>query len=128
MTNADIQEMREFVKDWHAEYLAGYTYRIPYIGFVTELRKSDRLGEVQWYYNINGVKEFHIRINMKFFACRFTSKCILWHEYAHIMNVMINKSNGGHGAGFWKCYFKKPQYVIPIYTFLLPVIIWRMFK
>lgn len=107
------------LKDWEEEYLAGYRYGA---GLVYSDLGSNLLGNCHWENNV-----FLLEINKRFENDYITSYVILWHEFAHMMNVLINKQSG-HGTGWMKCWFRKPLLTIPAYIIIFPNVIRRLIK
>lgn len=104
---------------WEWKYLSNYNYGA---GLVYSELGSNLLGNCHWENNT-----FLLQINKRFENDYITSYVILWHEFAHMMNVLVNNQSG-HGAGWLKCWFKKPLLTIPAYLIIFPNVIRRLIK
>lgn len=103
--------------DWGNKYLAIYKYTV---ALTYSDLGSNLLGNCHW-----GNYTFLLQINKKFENDYLTSYVILWHEFAHMMNVLINNQSG-HGTGWMKCWFRKPLLTIPAYIIIFPNVIRRL--
>lgn len=107
------------LEEWEEEYLSGYIY-------FREIVFSDLGSNLLGNCHREG-RTYLLQINKRFENDYITSYVILWHEFAHMMNVLVNKQSG-HGAGWLKCWFKKPLLTIPAYIIIFPNVIRRLIK
>lgn len=120
--------MRNLVEEWENKYLSKYfdKYDIANTYYTENLKYSDRLGETSWSIYNEGYS-FVIKVNDIFIDDDLTTKVILWHEFAHVMDVVKN-GNGGHDKGWIKEWFRKPLWTIPAYILIAPIVIWRFIE
>lgn len=114
-----LYKLSKALYEWEYRYLLNYNFKC---SIVYSDLGSNLLGNCHWK-NYT----FLLQINKRFENDYLTSYVILWHEFAHMMNVLINNQSG-HGAGWIKCWFRKPLMTIPAYLIIFPNVIRRLIK
>lgn len=117
------QKMYAKIAKWIYEYLAGYTCKfiVCYVGYSN---MSNYFGMCTWDYSTNNTYKFYIYINDIFRHDDFITEVILWHEFAHLMDVVKN-GDGEHDKGWIKEWMRKPLMTLPAYIAILPIVLYR---
>lgn len=120
------QKMYAKLIKWTNEYLAGYTgkFRIIDVGYDNLNNLMGKcIWQTTWHFK-NNRYEFEIYVNEVFEKDDFATEVILWHEFAHLMDVVKN-GNGEHDKGWIKEWLRKPLMTLPAYIAILPIVLYR---
>ena len=117
-----MNSLRKIIEDWCEEYLAGYQNK--YEVFAVYYKDlSNKFGMCTWWED-KGKYKFEIQVNYIFEKDNFITKVVLWHEFAHLMDVVKN-GNGEHDKGWVKEWVRKPLMTLPAYLLILPIVLYR---